>query len=88
MVAVYKDIVESGRGDNFYIRTHFEHEKDSPQSLSFSRGDIFKVIDTLYDGKLGSWLAIRTDRDNQLQEKGLIPSKSRCVCVCVLETHM
>ncbi|XP_017344415.2 tight junction protein ZO-2a isoform X1 [Ictalurus punctatus] len=74
---VYKDIVESGRGDNFYIRTHFEHEKDSPQSLSFSRGDIFKVIDTLYDGKLGSWLAIRTDRDNQLQEKGLIPSKSR-----------
>ncbi|KAF7700735.1 tight junction protein ZO-2a [Silurus meridionalis] len=74
---VYKDIVASGRGDNFYIRTHFEHEKDSPQSLSFSRGDIFKVVDTLYDGKLGSWLAIRTDQDNQLQERGVIPSKSR-----------
>ncbi|KAK2823811.1 hypothetical protein Q7C36_020411 [Tachysurus vachellii] len=74
---VYKDIVASGRGDNFYIRTHFEHEKDSPQSLSFSRGDVFKVVDTLYDGKLGSWLAIRTDKDNQLQERGVIPSKSR-----------
>ncbi|MCI4388628.1 hypothetical protein PGIGA_G00088210 [Pangasianodon gigas] len=74
---VYKDIVASGRGDNFYIRTHFDHEKDTPQGLSFSRGDIFKVVDTLYDGKLGSWLAIRTDRDNQLQERGVIPSKSR-----------
>ncbi|KAG7322992.1 hypothetical protein KOW79_014338 [Hemibagrus wyckioides] len=74
---VYKDIVASGRGDNFYIRTHFEHEKDAPQSLSFSRGDIFKVVDTLYDGKLGSWLAIRTDKDNQLLERGVIPSKSR-----------
>lgn len=81
MVAVYKDIVASGRGDNFYIRTHFEYEKDTPQGLSFSRGDVFKVVDTLYDGKLGSWLVIRTDQDNQLQERGVIPSKSRCVCV-------
>ncbi|XP_060765117.1 tight junction protein ZO-2a isoform X2 [Neoarius graeffei] len=74
---VYKDIVASGRGDNFYIRTHFEYEKDTPQGLSFSRGDVFKVVDTLYDGKLGSWLVIRTDQDNQLQERGVIPSKSR-----------
>ncbi|KAF5894794.1 tight junction protein ZO-2 isoform X1, partial [Clarias magur] len=74
---VYKDIVASGRGDNFYIRTHFEYEKETPQGLSFSRGDVFKVVDTLYDGKLGSWLAIRTDRDNQLQERGVIPSRSR-----------
>ncbi|TUN30349.1 Tight junction protein ZO-2 [Bagarius yarrelli] len=44
---VFKDIVASGRGDSFYIRTHFEHERDTPQSLSFSRGDIFKVVDTL-----------------------------------------
>ncbi|KAL7847850.1 hypothetical protein AOLI_G00225680 [Acnodon oligacanthus] len=74
---VYADILASGRGDNFFIRTHFEHEKDAPQSLAFGRGEIFKVVDTLYDGKLGSWLAIRTDKDNQLLEKGIIPSKSR-----------
>ncbi|XP_073685136.1 tight junction protein ZO-2a isoform X4 [Garra rufa] len=74
---VYKDILASGRGDNFFIRTHFEYEKELPQSLTFSRGEIFKVVDTLYDGKLGNWLAIRMDKDNQLLEKGIIPSKSR-----------
>ncbi|TRY71408.1 hypothetical protein DNTS_013706 [Danionella cerebrum] len=74
---VYKDILASGRGDNFFIRTHFEFEKELSQSLPFSRGDIFKVVDTLYDGKLGNWLAIRMDRNNQLLEKGIIPSKSR-----------
>ncbi|XP_062334386.1 tight junction protein ZO-2a isoform X2 [Osmerus eperlanus] len=74
---VYQDILASGRGDSFFIRTHFEYEKESPQSLPFSRGEIFKVVDTLYDGKLGNWLAIRTDKDNQLLEKGIIPNKSR-----------
>ncbi|XP_059400351.1 tight junction protein ZO-2-like [Carassius carassius] len=74
---VYKDILASGRGDNFFIRTHFEYEKELPQSLTFSRGEVFKVVDTLYDGKLGNWLAIRMDKDNQLLEKGIIPNKSR-----------
>ncbi|KAJ4926154.1 hypothetical protein JOQ06_008337 [Pogonophryne albipinna] len=74
---VYKDILASGRGDSFFIRTHFEYEKEVPQSLPFTRGEIFKVTDTLYDGKLGNWLAIRSDKDNQLREKGIIPNKSR-----------
>uniref|UniRef100_A0A3P9K9L2 Tight junction protein 2a (zona occludens 2) n=1 Tax=Oryzias latipes TaxID=8090 RepID=A0A3P9K9L2_ORYLA len=74
---VYKDILASGRGDSFFIRTHFEYEKEAPQSLPFSRGEILKVTDTLYDGKLGHWLAIRTDKNNQLQDKGIIPNKSR-----------
>uniref|UniRef100_H3CDB5 Tight junction protein 2a (zona occludens 2) n=1 Tax=Tetraodon nigroviridis TaxID=99883 RepID=H3CDB5_TETNG len=74
---VYEDILASGRGDSFYIRTHFEYEKEAPQSLPFTRGEIFKVTDTLYDGKLGNWLAIRCDSDSQLLEKGIIPNKSR-----------
>ncbi|XP_029294783.1 tight junction protein ZO-2b [Cottoperca gobio] len=74
---VYNDILVSGRGDSFFIRTHFEYEKETPQSLAFSRGDIFKVVDTLYDGKLGNWLAIRVGKDKQLLEKGIIPNKSR-----------
>uniref|UniRef100_A0A8C4II96 Tight junction protein 2 n=1 Tax=Dicentrarchus labrax TaxID=13489 RepID=A0A8C4II96_DICLA len=74
---VYKDILASGRGDSFFIRTHFEYEKEAPQSLPFTRGEIFKVTDTLYDGKLGNWLAIRSGKDNQLLEKGIIPNKSR-----------
>ncbi|XP_053322452.1 tight junction protein ZO-2-like isoform X2 [Spea bombifrons] len=71
---VYKNILACGRGDSFFIRTHFEYEKEAPQFLSFTRGEIFRVVDTLYDGKLGSWLAVRIA--NEL-EKGIIPSKSR-----------
>ncbi|XP_068166039.1 tight junction protein ZO-2b isoform X2 [Antennarius striatus] len=74
---VYNDILVSGRGDSFFIRTHFEYEKETPQCLAFSRGDIFKVVDTLYDGKLGNWLAVRVGKDKKLLEKGIIPNKSR-----------
>ncbi|XP_055962856.1 tight junction protein ZO-2 isoform X2 [Sorex fumeus] len=71
---VYRDILACGRGDSFFIRSHFECEKETPQSLSFTRGEVFRVVDTLYDGKLGHWLAVRIG--NEL-EKGLIPNKSR-----------
>ncbi|XP_068995437.1 tight junction protein ZO-2-like isoform X2 [Embiotoca jacksoni] len=74
---VYNDVLASGRGDSFFIRTHFDYEKETAQSLAFSRGDIFKVVDTLYDGKLGNWLAIRVGKEKQLLEKGIIPNKSR-----------
>ncbi|XP_063311130.1 tight junction protein ZO-2 isoform X2 [Pelobates fuscus] len=71
---VYKNILACGRGDSFFIRTHFEYDKEAPQFLSFTRGEIFRVVDTLYDGKLGSWLSVRIA--NEL-EKGIIPSRSR-----------
>ncbi|XP_060136026.1 tight junction protein ZO-2 isoform X1 [Zootoca vivipara] len=71
---VYRDIMACGRGDSFFIRTHFECEKEMPQSLAFTRGEVFRVVDTLYDGKLGHWLAVRIESE---LEKGLIPNKSR-----------
>ncbi|XP_007936562.1 tight junction protein ZO-2 [Orycteropus afer afer] len=71
---VYRDILACGRGDSFFIRSHFECEKETPQSLAFTRGEVFRVVDTLYDGKLGHWLAVRIGSD---LEKGLIPNKSR-----------
>ncbi|XP_077079338.1 tight junction protein ZO-2b isoform X3 [Siphateles boraxobius] len=85
---VYEDILVSGRGDSFFIRTHFEYEKELPQCLAFSRGEILKVVDTLYDGKLGNWLAIRLGKFNQLLEKGIIPNKSRAEQIAnVQNTH-
>ncbi|XP_042303177.1 tight junction protein ZO-2 isoform X1 [Sceloporus undulatus] len=71
---VYRDIMACGRGDSFFIRTHFECDKEIPQSLAFTRGEVFRVVDTLYDGKLGHWLAVRIESE---LEKGLIPNKSR-----------
>uniref|UniRef100_A0AAQ4R3G4 Tight junction protein 1b n=1 Tax=Gasterosteus aculeatus aculeatus TaxID=481459 RepID=A0AAQ4R3G4_GASAC len=74
---VYRRIVESDVGDSFYIRTHFEHEKESPYGLSFNKGEVFRVVDTLYNGKLGSWLAIRIGKNHQEVERGIIPNKNR-----------
>lgn len=75
--SVYRRIVESDVGDSFYIRTHFEYEKESPYGLSFNKGEVFRVVDTLYNGKLGSWLAIRIGKNHQEVERGIIPNKNR-----------
>lgn len=70
-------MISSNMGDSFYIRTHFDFEKDTPSGLSFVRGDVFHVLDTMYRGRLGSWLAVRMGRDLQEQDKGIIPNRSR-----------
>lgn len=70
-------MIKSNVGDSFYIRTHFDLEKDAPSGLSFTRGEVFHVVDTMYRGKLGSWLAVRMGRDLQELDKGIIPNRSR-----------
>ncbi|XP_038640208.1 tight junction protein ZO-1-like isoform X5 [Scyliorhinus canicula] len=74
---VYRRIVESDVGDSFYIRTHFDYDKESPYGLSFNRGEVFRVVDTLYNGKLGSWLAIRIGKNHKEVERGIIPNRNR-----------
>ncbi|KAJ8272254.1 hypothetical protein COCON_G00111130 [Conger conger] len=39
--------------------------------------EVFRVVDTLYNGKLGSWLAIRIGKNHQEVERGIIPNKNR-----------
>ncbi|XP_075060920.1 tight junction protein ZO-3 isoform X2 [Mixophyes fleayi] len=74
---IYRKMVKSNVGDSFYIRTHFEYEADTPSGLSFTRGEIFHVLDTMYRGKLGSWLAVRVGQDLKEMKKGIIPNRIR-----------
>ncbi|KAI1230454.1 hypothetical protein IHE44_0009911, partial [Lamprotornis superbus] len=83
---IYRKMILSNVGDSFYIRTHFDFEKDTPSGLSFVRGDVFHVLDTMYRGRLGSWLAVRMGRDLQEQEKGIIPNQSRAEQIASLES--
>lgn len=83
---IYRKMISSNVGDSFYIRTHFDFEKDSPSGLSFVRGDVFHVLDTMYRGRLGSWLAVRMGRDLKEQEKGIIPNRSRAEQIASLES--
>ncbi|XP_018777305.1 tight junction protein ZO-3 isoform X2 [Serinus canaria] len=83
---IYRKMVSSNVGDSFYIRTHFDFERDTPSGLSFVRGDVFHVLDTMYRGRLGSWLAVRMGRDLQELEKGIIPNRSRAEQIASLES--
>ncbi|XP_077109765.1 tight junction protein ZO-3 isoform X2 [Ranitomeya variabilis] len=83
---IYRKMVKSNVGDSFYIRTHFDYEADAPSGLSFGRGEIFHVLDTLYRGKIGSWLGVRVARDLKEMDKGIIPNRVRAEQYASLET--
>ncbi|XP_070601694.1 tight junction protein ZO-3 isoform X2 [Erythrolamprus reginae] len=83
---IYKKMVKSNLGDSFYIRTHFDFEKDTPSALSFTRGEVFHVVDTMYRGKIGSWLALRMGKEFQELDKGIIPNRSRAEQFASLES--
>nr|XP_042910009.1 tight junction protein ZO-1 isoform X1 [Parasteatoda tepidariorum] len=73
----YDEIVANQRGDSFYIKTHFSYEGSGKGEIGFQVGEIFHVIDTLYNGVVGSWLVYRLGRTNQEIQKGVIPNNQR-----------
>ncbi|XP_054459238.1 tight junction protein ZO-3 isoform X2 [Anoplopoma fimbria] len=82
---IYKKIIKSNLADNFYIRTHFDHEAEGPIGLSFTRGEVFRVVDTMHRGKLGNWLASRMGNDLHEMDKGTIPNQSRAETLASIE---
>jgi len=63
-------------------RTHFNYDVAEHGEVSFKRGDVFAVVDTLYGGVVGSWQAMRIVRGSpQAAKKGVIPNLSRYGCV-------
>ncbi|XP_029002132.1 tight junction protein ZO-3 [Betta splendens] len=82
---LYKKITKSHLADNFYIRTHFDHESEGPIGLSFTRGEVFRVVDTMHRGKLGSWLAIRMGNNLHEMDKGTIPNQARAETLASIE---
>ncbi|KAG9480664.1 hypothetical protein GDO78_012239 [Eleutherodactylus coqui] len=82
---IYRKMIKSNVGDSFYIRTHFDYEAETPSGLSFTRGEIFHVLDTMYRGKLGTWLAVRVARDLKKMDKGIIPNRVRAEQYASLE---
>lgn len=83
---IYRKMIKSNVGDSFYIRTHFDHEADAPSGLSFTRGEIFHVLDSMYRGKLGTWLGVRVSRDLNEKDKGIIPNRVRAEQYASLES--
>lgn len=61
--------------ENF--RTHFNYEQPKKGEMCFRKGDVFHVVDTLYNGVVGSWQVYRIGRNNSEVQKGIIPNKSK-----------
>uniref|UniRef100_A0A9J8BZY6 Tight junction protein 3 n=2 Tax=Cyprinus carpio TaxID=7962 RepID=A0A9J8BZY6_CYPCA len=78
-------ILKSSLGDSFYIRTHFDHVAESSVGLSFTRGEVFRVVDTMHRGKLGTWLAVRMGNDLHELDKGTIPNQTKAETLANLE---
>lgn len=73
----YDQVIASGKGDSFHIKTHFHYEQPQKGEMSFRSGDVFHIIDTLHNGVVGSWQVFRIGRNNQEVQKGIIPNKAR-----------
>ncbi|KAL1129730.1 hypothetical protein AAG570_012674 [Ranatra chinensis] len=73
----YEHVFASQRGDSFHIKAHFNYEQPNKGEMSFRKGDIFHVVDTLHNGVVGSWQVFRIGRNNQEVQKGIIPNKAR-----------
>ncbi|XP_054258978.1 tight junction protein ZO-1-like isoform X4 [Macrosteles quadrilineatus] len=73
----YEQIVASQRGDSFHIKAHFNYDQPNKGEMSFRKGDVFHVTDTLHNGVVGAWQVYRIGRNNQEVQKGIIPNKAR-----------
>lgn len=73
----YDNVVSSQRGDSFHIKTHFHCDTPTKGEMAFKAGDVFRVVDTLHNGVVGSWQVLRIGRGHQEMQRGVIPNKSR-----------
>lgn len=58
----YDQVVASGHGDSFYVKTHFNYEQPAGGHMSFRKGEVFHVVDTLHKGVVGAWQAYRVGK--------------------------
>uniref|UniRef100_A0A8C4NCV8 Tight junction protein 2a (zona occludens 2) n=1 Tax=Eptatretus burgeri TaxID=7764 RepID=A0A8C4NCV8_EPTBU len=84
---VYRSVMDCNVRDSFYIRTHFEYKGETAQSLQFGPGEVFRVVDTLHSGELGSWLVLRLGEGRTELERGIIPSRNRAEQLAQLQSE-
>lgn len=73
----YDNVAANQRGDSFHIKTHFHYDTPSKGETAFKAGDVFRVVDTLYNGVVGSWQVLKIGRGGQETLRGVIPNKAR-----------
>ena len=79
---------DSSHRDNFYIRSKMSYQRPpvrgGSQLLSYEKGDIFHVFDTLPTDHLGMWNVKKLNSRGEAIETGLIPVEVRCIMMLIL----
>jgi len=57
----------------FTSRAHFNYDQPNKGEMCFRKGDVFHVVDTLYNGVVGSWQVYRIGRNNQVSKNTFEP---------------
>ena len=76
-IPAFKAVLHGGIGDRFFIRAHFVYEAPTPDEMGFTKGTVFRVVDTMPEGVMGHWFVLRLDRANTPVERGIIPNDNR-----------
>ena len=74
----YEGIVHNGgMGDSFFVKANFNYDAIQDGEISFNNGDILSIRDTMPDGKVGCWRALKTNARPDEDQHGLIPNDGR-----------
>lgn len=77
--------------EKFYIKANFSYQTTrNKMALSFNKGDILHVLDTLQNSEYGLqyWLATRVKANGKDAEKGLIPDKNKAEEIAIEQRAM
>ena len=70
-----KDAWDQFKKNDF--RTHFNYDQTERGEMEFEKSEVFHVVDTLHNGVVGSWQALRVSGDRTKVHRGVIPNKAR-----------
>ncbi|XP_032232353.1 disks large homolog 5 isoform X2 [Nematostella vectensis] len=65
-------------GDSFYVRALYQRVAHSKDELSFKKGDILYITDSMHLGYVGCWRACLVSPEDALKrESGMVPSRTK-----------
>lgn len=75
---------ETQAGDAFYVQALYSRVATGDSELSFERGDILFIENTVHSGRMGTWWAYLVNENGDKLKCGTIPSKTKLVFLGLL----